>query len=205
MEGAGANLDAKTLRALVALDHADAGDLAERLGVGRDDAERTLACLVEDGLVARDDEGAYRLPPLDEAQLRELYVSTILLEGLAVRVSPPFDEAALAKLRAVNDRLRGSEGDAAVDADDEFHRLLVMRCGKPELLRTHASVKAALVRYEQVFFVGSPERIGRSCEQHEEIIAALERGDHERAAIGVRRNFEASLRELHALGLLRVD
>ena len=48
---------------------------------------------------------------LDPAELRELIPSVLILEGVAVRESPPFDAEAIAALRAANQRLLDSAGD----------------------------------------------------------------------------------------------
>ena len=57
-------------------------------------------------------------------EARRLYPSVVVLESLAVRQSPAFDDAALDALRAANERLRAARDDpaAAIAADDDFHR-----------------------------------------------------------------------------------
>jgi DNA-binding GntR family transcriptional regulator len=136
---------------------------------------------------------------LDPAELRELNPSVLILEALAVRESPPFGAAAIAKLRAANKRLLDSAGDAkaAALADDEFHRRLTADCGNPRLLEVLAPVRRAMLAYEREYML-SPERLARSVDEHEAIVAALERGDHERAAELVRENFASGMPELEA-------
>lgn len=131
---------------------------------------------------------------LDPAELRELIPSLLILEALAVRESPPFDAAAIAGLRASNQRLRDSAGDVTegVLADDEFHRRLTAGCGNPRLLEVVDVVRQALVDYEREYLL-SPERLARSVEEHEAIVAALEDGDHASAAECVRRNYTSGL------------
>jgi DNA-binding GntR family transcriptional regulator len=131
---------------------------------------------------------------LDPAELRELLPSLLILEALAVRDSPPFDAEAIAGLRAANERLRDSAGDAvkAADADDEFHRRLTARCDNPQLLEVAAAVRKGLLDYEREYML-SPERLSRSVDQHEAIVAALEQGDHMRAAERVRVNFTTGM------------
>jgi DNA-binding GntR family transcriptional regulator len=131
---------------------------------------------------------------LDIAELRELVPSVLMLEAQAIRDSPPFDAAAIAELRAANQRLRDSAGDpdAATEADDDFHRRLTARCGNAQLLEVVDVVRKALLSYERVYFV-SPERLAGSVAEHEAIVAALEAGDHGRAADCIRRNFMSGL------------
>jgi DNA-binding GntR family transcriptional regulator len=127
---------------------------------------------------------------LDPAELRELIPSLLILEGIALRESPPFDADAIAALRASNQRLRDSAGDpeAAAAADDEFHRRLTAGCDNAHLLRVVDVVRRALLGYERQYML-SPERMARSVGEHEAIVEALERGDHGLAAERVRENF----------------
>ena len=171
-------------------------EIAERTGVDEPHVAAALESLAVAGFVSRDDRGGYELPPRTEDEARELYVVAILLEGLAIRSAPRFDDDALARLRAVNDRLLGDAGDDdASQTDDEFHRLLVAGCGNDQLIEQHAAAKAALLRYERSYF-HEPELRRRSHGEHEAIVAALAAGDHARAAVAVRRNFESSLPDL---------
>lgn len=136
---------------------------------------------------------------LDASELRELNPSLLILEALAVRESPPFDAQAIAALRAANQRLLESAGDAsaAALADDDFHRRLTADCGNQRLLDVVDPVRRAMLAYERVYML-SPERLARSVEEHEAIVAALERGDHERAAELVRENFKSGMPEVEA-------
>lgn len=136
---------------------------------------------------------------LDPAELRELIPSLLILEGVAVRESPPFDAEAIAGLRAVNQRLRDSAGDptAAALADDEFHRRLTVGSGNAHLLQVVDLVRTALLRYERLYLL-SPERLAQSVDEHEAIVAALEAGDHALAAERVRVNFTSGLPDLDA-------
>lgn len=136
---------------------------------------------------------------LDPAELRELIPSLLILEGVAVRESPPFDADAIAGLRAANQRLHDSAGDpaAAALADDEFHRRLTAACGNAHLLEVVDLVRKALLRYERLYML-SPERLARSVAEHEAIVAALESGDHALAAERVPENFTSGLPDLDA-------
>jgi DNA-binding GntR family transcriptional regulator len=171
--------------------------VAQRLGMDEGHTRAALEGLERGGFVRRDAEGAFQLPAESLNELRELYVVAILLEGLAVRSSAPFGDDTLEELRACNERLRAAAGETrdAIIADDDFHRTLVRHCGNERLLKTHTQTKAALLRYERYAMI-DPERVRRSADLHDEIVAALEAGDHPAAAGLVRRNFEDSLPDL---------
>jgi DNA-binding GntR family transcriptional regulator len=131
---------------------------------------------------------------LDPGELRELIPSLLLLEATAIRDAPPFDAEAIAALRAINQRVRDSQGDAAAaaQADDDFHRRLLAGCRNAHLLEVVDLVRNALLGYERLYML-SPERLALSVEQHEAIVAALEAGDHALAADRLRENFTSGL------------
>jgi DNA-binding GntR family transcriptional regulator len=131
---------------------------------------------------------------LDPAELRELIPSLLLLEATAIREAPPFDADAIAALRAINQRVSDSEGDAtaAAQADDDFHRRLLAGCRNAHLLDVVDLVRKALLGYERLYML-SPDRLALSVEQHEAIVAALEAGDHALAADRIRENFSSGL------------
>jgi DNA-binding GntR family transcriptional regulator len=148
------------------------------------------------------DEIAARLreaDSLDPSELRELIPSLLILEALAVRESPPFDAEAIAALRAANRRLQECAGDsiAAAQADDTFHRRLIANCGNSRLLDAVDPARRALVAFERVYML-STERLARSVREHEAIVAALELGDHRRAAELLRENFITGVPEVEA-------
>jgi DNA-binding GntR family transcriptional regulator len=136
---------------------------------------------------------------LDPAELRELIPSLLILERVAVEQSPPFDAEAIAELRAANQRLLDSAGDAtaSAQADDDFHRRLTAGCGNAPLLEVVDLMRKALIGYERLYML-SRERLARSVEEHEAIVAALEAGDHALAAERVRLNFTSGLPGLEA-------
>jgi DNA-binding GntR family transcriptional regulator len=115
---------------------------------------------------------------LDPAELRELIPSLLILEGVAVRESPPFDADGIAELRAANRRLTAA-------------------CTDAHLLEVVDLVRKALLRYERVYML-SRERLARSVEEHEAIVAALDAGDQELAAERLRLNYTSGLPDLEA-------
>jgi DNA-binding GntR family transcriptional regulator len=136
---------------------------------------------------------------LDSGEWLELTPSLLILEAVAVRELPPFDAAAIAELRAANERLRESAGDStkAAHADHDFHRLLLARCRNQRVLDAIDPVRRALLDYERVYML-SRERLARSVAEHEAIIVALEQGDNARAAALVRANYTSGMPEVAA-------
>ena len=134
---------------------------------------------------------------LGVVEARRLYPLAVVLESIAIRWSPAFAPAALEALREANRHMRALVRDpvAAMLADDLFHARLTAGCTSEPLLAVLRPVKRALLRYEREY-MSEPARVERSVAQHEEIIQALERGDHAGAAQRLRRNLTGGLPEL---------
>jgi DNA-binding GntR family transcriptional regulator len=135
------------------------------------------------------DEGAF------EREVYELYPSVLMLEATAVLHAPPYDAAAIARLREANETLLAArDAEAGARADDLFHERLTENCGNPQLLEVVRPMREQLMAYERQYF-STAERRERSAAQHAEIIDALAAGDQERAAALVRDNFTTALPE----------
>jgi DNA-binding GntR family transcriptional regulator len=135
---------------------------------------------------------------LDPDEFVELQPAALILECAGVEHAPPYDGAALARLRAANAVLRAApDPAAAARADDEFHARLVERCENPRLLAVLEPLRAQLAPYKRAY-LAEPARVARRVARHERIIRALERRDHRAAARGVRENQSTALAELLA-------
>ena len=168
--------------------------LADQLDVDAPVVREALCRLERDGFVRPEDGGAFAVAPLSEIELREGYPVVILLEGLAVRTTPEFPPEAVARLREINAAMAEESTDAMAAAthDWEFHEELVRHCENDQLISTLRPLKRLLLRYEYSYMSAS-EFVSRSVHQHEQIIRALERGDHEAASALVEDNFRDSL------------
>jgi DNA-binding GntR family transcriptional regulator len=168
--------------------------LADQLDVDAPVVREALCRLERDGFVRPEDGGAFAVAPLSEIEVREGYPVVILLEGLAVRTTPEFPPEAVARLREINAAMAEESTDAMAAAthDWEFHEELVRHCENDQLISTLRPLKRLLLRYEYSYMSAS-EFVSRSVHQHEQIIRALERGDHEAASALVEDNFRDSL------------
>ncbi len=177
-------------------DRVDAETVADRLGIASATAEKWLAALEHSGLVERVGD-CYRAAPLAMSEARRLFPAAVVLESVAVRRSPRFDEQRLRALRDANANFRAAAHDpaSAIVADDEFHRRLTAACGNDELVAALAPIKRALLRYERVYMADA-ERVERSAAQHDAIIAALERGENAEAARLLQENLGRGLPDL---------
>jgi DNA-binding GntR family transcriptional regulator len=135
---------------------------------------------------SRDEEIAAR-------EVEELYPAVLMLEAAAVLHAPPYDAAAIARMREANAQLVAApDAEAGARADDLFHQRLTENCGNQQLLDVVRPMREQLMAYERQYF-STAERRERSAAQHGTIVDALEAGDHERASALVRENFTTAL------------
>jgi DNA-binding GntR family transcriptional regulator len=137
----------------------------------------------------RQDQCAARL---DAGELRELLPVALILESLAIRMSPPFDREAIDRLRRASAGLRRTAADPAVAAaaEDAFHGELVRRCRDARLRAMARTAQRALLPYRRAAPVGPVHYDG--------IVDAFERGDNDGAADRIRASFGATLARLLA-------
>ncbi|MCB8882149.1 GntR family transcriptional regulator [Acidisoma cellulosilytica] len=172
--------------------------LSARLGVGRGTVRTALFSLEADELVVRAPYSNWRVAPLNEQVIWEIYTLREALEGLAARVlADRLTEnglirlqRALAGLVAVED----ASADARVAADLHLHRDIVELTRHSHLIRRYAALSAKiewLYRWSERHW---PKRRPMA-DSHIHLIQALTGGDGDAAEAAVRLHISISLRE----------
>jgi DNA-binding GntR family transcriptional regulator len=82
-----------------------------------------------------------------------------------------------------------------LDLNTAFHRLITERGGNRRLALLLDDLRSQLTRLEHWYYSGR-DRTQRSIQEHEEIIAAVERGDRARALELLERNMSLTYRSL---------
>jgi len=150
--------------------------LASSLGMSRIPIRDAIRTLVAEGLVLQFPRKTAVVAPLTANDLAELYELRIAVEpeasALAVPNVGPADFMAMRGLLTI----MGTTDEAAawLDANDDFHRALYQRSGRPRMIALLDQIRAQARRYTAVR-LGS----GRPDLQveHRSILAALERRD----------------------------
>ena len=172
----------------------------ERMGVSRTPIREALGRLASEGFLERLPHRGFRVPGESLAHLLELYPIVASLELLAGRLAlercTPDD---VERLRAINGRLAQARdrGDARgmLEQNTAFHRLISERSGNRRLALMLDDLRSQLTRLELWYYSGR-ERTQRSIREHEEIIAAVERGDRARALELLERNMSLTYQSL---------
>ncbi|HEX2220648.1 MAG TPA: GntR family transcriptional regulator, partial [Gemmatimonadales bacterium] len=172
----------------------------EFLGVSRTPIREALGRLASEGFLERLPHRGFRVPEESLVGLLELYPIVASLELLAGRLAlERFTPEDIAELREVNARLAEARdrGDvrAMLDLNTEFHRLISERGGNRRLAMLLDDLRSQLTRLELWYYSGR-DRTQRSIREHEEIIAAVERGDRPRALALLEQNMALTYRSL---------
>ena len=167
-------------------------ELAEWLGLSRTPIREAVARLEEYGLVETKPNSYTRVAPLSARDARDAFTVYATLEALAASLGvPQLTGDDLETMRAANrefaDALARVDVDAALAADDRFHRVLVQAAANREIARSLERLLPKIRRLERARFGSLAGR--RSVEQHEQIIALCAAGEAERAAEAVRENW----------------
>lgn len=172
----------------------------ETMGVSRTPIREALGRLASEGFLERLPHRGFRVPEESVANLLELYPIVASLELLAGRLAfDRFTTEDVARLRDINARLAEARdrGDvrAMLDLNTAFHRLITERGGNRRLALLLDDLRSQLSRLEHWYYSGR-DRTQRSIQEHEEIIAAVERCDRARALELLERNMSLTYRSL---------
>jgi DNA-binding GntR family transcriptional regulator len=172
----------------------------ESLGVSRTPIREALGRLASEGFLERLPHRGFRVPEESLGNLLELYPIVASLELLAGRLAlERFTAADIAELKEVNRRLGEARdrGDvrAMLAQNERFHRIISERGGNRRLALLLDDLRSQLTRLELWYYSGQ-DRTQRSIREHEEIIAAIERGDRARALSLLERNMSLTYRSL---------
>lgn len=177
--------------------------LADQLGVSRGPIREAIGRLAAEGLVAvRPRRGAV-VAPLSKAEFLELYQVREAIERMAVQLAVPRVTAEqVAELGALNARMdaaaRREDVATFFEANASFHALLLEASDNEKLQALYQQLLGQLGRYR----LGSLTLRGtlqRSVSEHAAILAAVKRGDADRAARLMAEHIRVPQRRANAL------
>jgi DNA-binding GntR family transcriptional regulator len=178
-------------------------DLADRLGFSRTPVRGALHWLQREGYVMASGNGTKSrliVAPLTKEDARELYSIIGHIEGLGARLSAQLASAQRNKLirslRETNEGLadlakaRRLDPNRIFDLDISFHSAIVEASAGPRLLELHRSTQPQAERYWRLYASAILDELGKSVEEHNEIIRAISKGDPDAAEKGIQLNWE---------------
>ncbi|QUH01724.1 FadR family transcriptional regulator [Saccharopolyspora erythraea] len=186
--------------------------LAADLGVGRSSVREAVRLLARDGLLdVRHGSGTFVAAAQEETgDLRRMLRRARLLEVYEVRRALEVESARLAAQRVRPEDVEGIaerlsrrqarlDGDPAafVDADLDFHRVVVELSGNAVLLGLFDSVRPALAEALTAMVAHETGIPDVSC-AHADLLEALRRGDSEAAVAATVENLESVMATVRA-------
>jgi DNA-binding GntR family transcriptional regulator len=170
--------------------------LSTELGVSRTPLRESLLQMEKEGLVVTEPARGFLAAPLSASEVSEVYPVVAVLEGLALRLCPPKDDAAIQLAIETVEALAQATGvDEARALDNRFHHLLVKDCPNARLLSLCDMLKRVTQRY-WMLFLAEPRPLRGSVAEHQTIIDALARGDGEAAALRLEEHWRSGMQIL---------
>jgi DNA-binding GntR family transcriptional regulator len=172
--------------------------VAEQLGLSRAPVRDALARLADEGLVETKPQSYTRVTRLVLKDVQDAAAVVCAMHELAVRTAVPLLAAGhVEAMREANRRFAAAteagDADAAMDADDDLHGVLVGVSGNRAIAATIERYTPLIRRLERRQF--SSARARRSVQWHDELIAACAAGDVEEA-VAVTAQIWRSLEDL---------
>lgn len=180
--------------------------MAKLFDVSPTPVREAMVQLERTGLVTREALRGYRVaPPLDEAQLAELYEARLMIETTAMRsaaaeagkVVPALREAHEWHLLAAEAVIKAhGRGDVPLElthdyfrADTDFHLVPLEHLGNRYIRGMYEDLGALTHRMRQLALRG-PDDVHEAVAEHAAILAAFERGDEEACVSAMRAHIE---------------
>jgi DNA-binding GntR family transcriptional regulator len=172
-------------------------ELAQRLGLSRTPVRQAFVQLEAEGLLELYPKRGALVVPVSVAEVESVMETRLLVERFAIEkvidrgidLGPDL-ELAIAHQEALTARGRERE---FVEADREFHRLVVAAAGNAILLQLHDSLRDRQSRMGLAALMRDENRMRQILEEHRTLVAAVTARDAELACSLVDRHLEGTL------------
>lgn len=157
------------------------GSIAAELDMSVVPVREAIRQLEAEGMVHFEHNVGARVAMVDDTQYRHSMEALSILEGTATALSAPHLTATdLRAARAVNQRMIQTldhfNPSAFTQLNQQFHAALIAPCPNPRLHELVTSEWARLGRLRDSTFSFVPGRAHESVQEHEDIVALIERG-----------------------------
>lgn len=173
-------------------------EVSAALGVSRTPVREALGRLASEGFLERIPHRGFRVPEEPLGALLELYPIVSALEVLAGRLAlPHLTGEDVETLKEINRELAGTRdsGDVRgrIELNNRFHHFICERSGSQRLTELLDDLRSQVSRLE-LWYYSQQNRTEESIAEHDELIRAIENGDHERALEVLEHNMALTYR-----------
>jgi len=184
-------------------DRLDEVQLASRFEVSRTPVREALLRLSQSGLVEQIPRRGVFVRQPGPVELIEMFEVMAELEAVSARLAAArISENALAKLHAANERCKhaveAQDTDGYYRENEQFHANIYRQSGNRFLEQECLRLQRRLQPFRRVQ-LRVRGRMKQSMSEHEEIVAAIEAGDGEKAAEAIRRHVSVQGEKFHHL------
>lgn len=157
--------------------------LCERYGVSRNTLREGVSLLLAHGLLVKVPNKGIFVRSLELSDVQEIFRLRELLEREAIRCIVKSENIPIELVEVVNiidNNCKETDWDRCVEADIQFHNVLIKSANSPRLERLYDAIFAEVkLCIYQSRFVTDFNPLGAS--QHRELLIAMENGDLEAA------------------------
>lgn len=183
-------------------------EFAERLGVARHSFRAATQILIAEGLLRREPNRGVSVPVFSEDDVQDIFKLRAALEIEAARLAieagvvPDAAREAVAELQGLSAKAQWSD---VVAPDLAFHRAIIDAAGSPRLVRAYYGLQSEIVLC-MVQLQPAYDHPKEVAAEHEELLAAIESRDVERAESLWRAHLdEAAANQIKALDAAYAD
>ncbi len=176
-----------------------AAALAERLGVSNSPVREAMLTLVHEGLLEAVPNRGFRVVPLSDTDLDEVYQLRLLLEVPAmVQLAERGIAAERERLTGLAEEIERAAADRDVirflETDRAFHLELLALQGNRRLVSIVANLRDQ-TRLYGLKMLAQQDMLGASAVEHRQLLAAIDAGDTERVSQLTHAHLEHTRRE----------
>jgi DNA-binding GntR family transcriptional regulator len=176
------------------------GDIASGVGLSRTPVREAFLRLESEGLLRLYPKRGALVVPVSVAEVESVMETRLLVERFAVekviRQGVDLSGALEAAIDQQEAMAGAGNGRAFVEADREFHRLVVAAAGNEILLSLHDSLRSRQSRMGLAALARDEDRTRQILQEHRALAAAVSARDEEQARAVVADHLQGTLRLL---------
>jgi DNA-binding GntR family transcriptional regulator len=167
--------------------------LAAALEVSRTPLREALMRLTAEGALVVMPRLGFHVAPLTTEEFEQIYPMRALLDPEALRLAGKPSPPQLARLVAINEKIRRATKPALVlELDDQFHLELLAGCPNRVLVSLIEQFILRTRRYE-LALMRERENVQTTAKEHDKVIAKLRGGDMRGACAALRENMKSGV------------